>query len=385
MDASHPNGISVDDVAAALYTSADDIWNRAHARLLEIPSYQRVAVEEIRASHSLNVERAAQTIRSGRLPPSGDIAEAQTTTTARLRVGVPIEDIIRGYRLSIGATFEQFVAIARRMHLDDDELMKGSTLLWGLSDLFVTQAVLVHQRLAVDAVIGETRRRDDHVRAALSGSASRAELEQWLPRQAGPFRAVVARVDRDGRELVDAKLRFEKSLLEAGIPGVLGGIDGAVAGYVVDLIPPPVPGLRIAVGHRVEFGDLTASFSIARRVHRAARPDTTVATLETSGWRLTVDTLEPLAKHFRSRYLEPLQELGEFGEELLATLHAFLAADRHVDRCAVSMNLHPNSLRYRLRKLSEALDVDLNRTDTIVELCMSLELLRRSSIPISSM
>lgn len=90
-----------------------------------------------------------------------------------------------------------------------------------------------------------------------------------------------------------------------------------------------------------------------------------------------MDTIEPLASHLRSRYVDPLLELGEFGPDLLATLAVYLESDRHVDRCAAVLNLHPNSLRYRLRRLSDLLDVDLNETDSVIALSMALELARR--------
>ncbi|MFE0420341.1 PucR family transcriptional regulator [Streptomyces tendae] len=376
MAAPRPPKTTVQEVAEVLYASVDQIWDRAYTALVEIASYREIPCDALRAAHRLNVERAAATVRYGRLPAPADMAEAQSTTIARLRAGLPIEDIIRGYRLSISATFEQFVDIAKDAGLAQDELMKGTGLLWGLSDLFVAQAVLAHQRYAVEVVIGETRLRNDHVRAVLDGKVSRAGLDQWLPDTHGPFRALLARVTEGEVDVDEARLKVETALSRANVRSVIGVVDGMVTGYVVGAVPHAVEGLSIAVGHLVQLGDLPASLQIARRLLAADR-DEAVSTVETCGWRLTVDTIEPLARHLRSRYVDPLLELGEFGLDLLATLGAYLESDRHVDRCAAALNLHPNSLRYRLRRLSDTLDVDLNQTDSVIALSMALELARR--------
>jgi putative transposase len=379
MTSSDSAATAIDAVAEELLASIDHIWDRAYSALLAIPSYRQISRGALHASHALNVERAADTLRSGRLPRPGSMSEAQSTTIERLSAGLPIEDIIRGYRLSIGATFERYVDLANRARLDDDDLMRGIRLLWGLSDLFVEQAVLAHQRYAVDIAIGEARLRNDHVRAALSGRATSEDLEQWLPEAHGQFRALLARVNLEGGDLDDARLRVDRALSAIHARGIIGAADGVITGYVLEAIPHPVEGLSMAVGHLVEFDELPASYQIARALLGATHHDEAVSTVETSGWRLTVTSVEPLAKHLRSRYLDPLIELGPFGDDLLRTLATFLECDRRVDDCAAVLTLHPNTLRHRLRRLSEILDVDLQRTSTIIELSMAIELAQRPS------
>ncbi|MFD4369850.1 PucR family transcriptional regulator [Rhodococcus sp. NPDC058521] len=59
------------------------------------------------------------------------------------------------------------------------------------------------------------------------------------------------------------------------------------------------------------------------------------------------------------------------GSEYARTLHVYLTKNGQVPEAARTLNLHPTSLRYRLRRISELFDIDLNSPDERL-LCLVL-------------
>jgi len=75
------------------------------------------------------------------------------------------------------------------------------------------------------------------------------------------------------------------------------------------------------------------------------------------------ETLGPLIEEDRRR-----------GSDLVLTLRTFLEHDRRVNATARTLNLHPNSLRYRMDSISKLLNVNLDDPDTRFFTLMALRL-----------
>jgi DNA-binding PucR family transcriptional regulator len=58
-----------------------------------------------------------------------------------------------------------------------------------------------------------------------------------------------------------------------------------------------------------------------------------------------------------------------------ATLDAYLACDRHLERTAAALHVHVNTVRYRLGKVQENLGVDLHDVETrfLLELALRVQ------------
>jgi DNA-binding PucR family transcriptional regulator len=86
---------------------------------------------------------------------------------------------------------------------------------------------------------------------------------------------------------------------------------------------------------------------------------------------------DELGQALVDRRLMPLVALGEFGAALRDSVAVYLA-DMRVDQAARRLHLHPNTLRYRLRKFEELTGTDLRRGDDVVEVWWALQHLRRA-------
>ena len=78
----------------------------------ELESYRDISRDVVDRSLGLNVQRAIRTLRDGFAPDDDTDAEAATITRERAEQGVPIEDIIRAYRISLRVIHARFVQLA---------------------------------------------------------------------------------------------------------------------------------------------------------------------------------------------------------------------------------------------------------------------------------
>jgi DNA-binding PucR family transcriptional regulator len=78
---------------------------------------------------------------------------------------------------------------------------------------------------------------------------------------------------------------------------------------------------------------------------------------------------------FADRILAPLAAYdARHHSELLRTLEAFLACDGSWTRCAAVMHVHVNTLRYRIKRISELTGRDLDRFEDRVDFHLALRL-----------
>ena len=84
----------------------------------------------------------------------------------------------------------------------------------------------------------------------------------------------------------------------------------------------------------------------------------------------------------RATELIPAATRAALGDAALrATLHAYLDADLNVPAAARAMSLHPNSVRYRLRRIGELTGRDPLKITDLLELITAARLLERNGTP----
>lgn len=99
---------------------------------------------------------------------------------------------------------------------------------------------------------------------------------------------------------------------------------------------------------------------------------------EQLGLRIAVATSPSLSDMFVQRYLAPLAALGEFGGVLDETLRMYFQLGCDRERASDALFVHPNTLRYRLRKISEILNVQLDDPAVVAEIVWALHATRQT-------
>lgn len=339
----------------------------------EIPSYEAVGRDQIVASIRRIRDRVCRTLAVGEVPPAGELWEAERATVERLQAGVPIEDILAGFRITIWTVQHRLVELATEYGVDGSDVVALTTLVWKLSDVFSARAASDYHRQGLAHALADQRRRDEWLTAALAGDLDPVQLERgytvYRLRRNATYRAFcTGPADEKGLE------RTQRLLTERYADGLLTAPSRDRLVGVVDQVPAPVPGLLLAVGPSVSVDRLSTSYQSAQRVLAAAslHHGEGVHTAESLGWRLTVPTLGELGDLLSARYLEPLQATGVFRDQIVEALRAYLAHERSIPLTAAALHVHVNTLRYRLSRFEELTGRSLHDTDTIVELALAL-------------
>jgi putative transposase len=338
------------------------------------------SVERDKLTHSIrrNMNLAARTIEA-RAVPRGELWQAEKATLERLDAGVPVEDMMAAFRISIARIQARAVELARKHDVPDDDVVTLTGLLWSLSDTFLTQATKADQVHAVELAVSQQRRRDEWLSSLLRGALTAARLsvgaaEFRLPKDV-KYRAVC---------ILGGATSAGQLVREALGPSADGAmvtpVDGDLVGIVRAMPHPTAAGVRVCVGPEVLLDKIPESFDMALIVRDAlaGRDDAGVFTIESLGWEVAVPRIPELGALLRARYLTPVLEMGAIGQQILHDLAVYLGHDRNIPRTAAALNMHVNTLRYRLSRFERATGRSLLETDTIIELAWALKLPRES-------
>lgn len=341
----------------------------------QIPAYQIVPREQLVASAHRNLALACRILEARKVPPVEQIWQAEKTTVERLRSGVPIEDIMAGFRVSISTIQERLVELADEHEVDGADLAAMTTLLWKLSDAFSARAAAAYRQQGLALAVADQRRRDEWLSGLLAGALAPGQVEQG--RVAYRLRADASyRAFRTGPSDHESLVRAQQELAQqqGGEGGaMMAPTEGQLVGIVAGM-PTPVAGHLVAVGPPEALDGLAKSNAIAQDVLTAAQLHFAegVHTLDGLGWRVAVPTAAGVTDLLRNRYLDPLRGAGAFGEEIILALRSYLSYDRSIPQTAAALHVHVNTLRYRLARFEELTGRSLQATDTIVELAWAL-------------
>ncbi len=188
------------------------------------------------------------------------------------------------------------------------------------------------------------------------------KIERWLNQVDGPA-LVVPRGDR-------VVVALQSGRPAQGVP---------LARRLVESMDHPAQPLRVGVGNSVDsLQDLSRSYGQAAEALRIAeelnRPAAVYSfhSLGMYHWlhHLPEEVLEG------NRYLHAVRALADHDQtqkgELLSTLEAFLDAGGQRSAAAEKLNIHRNSLAYRLRRIEEVLNLDPTHPAHQAELTIAL-------------
>lgn len=364
----------VDDTAyfAVLTELADDdemITAIVERGLAKIPTYAQVPTESIVNSVKRNRALAIQTLRTRILPEH--VWEASLSTRERLEQGVQIEDIILGFREVLKEIQRFLIARSERAGIPSEAALEASTLLWDLGDIFTAQITVAYREIQMEKDLARHREREDWVGGVLDGSLSPAERQRGIERFGSPGTA--------------------KAIISSPIAGPAGFSmpdttilsQGRIVGYLPTDVHLP-ENVDYSEGPTVQFENLHKSYPIAVQIQAAAELTGIGGrvNLDKISWRLTVPMSIDLYDSLKQRYVDPLVELGEFGESIIESVRAYLTHDRKTRAAARTIPIHVNTLRYRLQKFEEITTCSLDSTETVIELSWMLaRFSRRFSTP----
>jgi putative transposase len=367
-----------ESVIARLERNIDQLTPATISHVLrDLDSYAAVEPAALEVSVRRNLAIAVRALRANRPPAATDLGEAEQTTRERFAQGIPVEEIIRAFRISIGLIQERFVETCFAEGVSADVTLSGSRLLWAVGDAFTTRVITAYHAFDLDSALQDAQRRTGYVRAMLHGRLNLAEaaadLATYRIDPDAPYAAIRCLADPHTAE------RTRRALEAAGsLPshGALVAVDGAECIGIVARRPGGQEAQVLGMGPFVALRDIADSFRIASRACDVATQleRSGVFGIEDLTWRLAAADHPEVTAFLTERYLRPLRAEGEFGAVLEETLRVYLAHGMNIARSAEVLVTHANTLRYRLRRFHELPGRSLESVEVLVELMWALEL-----------
>ncbi|MET0692946.1 MAG: helix-turn-helix domain-containing protein [Propionibacteriaceae bacterium] len=376
---------SRDALLLGLADSSSTITKTVIGRLYDnMPSYRGVPRVQLSESIGQIIELVTEVVRSGTVPAPDEIVQARTSAAARARQDVPVQDIMRAFRFTIGGIHEALQQLVAAQGLPATEMVLVTDALWRFSDAYTASQIVAFQTAVIDRALNRARHSQQLLRDLADGVDDHAALlrsARELGLRIDVTHAAVRARSHDGDEADRLRLELERDARRRGSSALFAVVGNELLG--VSSVRPALTDAShlVAVGEQVDLLDAAASFRSADTARAAASlvKATGVVTAAELSWRMAALHASQANAIIAGRYLDPLRGQGRFGQLIEDTLRAYLAADRSIPRAARSIPVHVNTLRYRLRRFEELTGQSLDSTTTIVELCWALEITARMS------
>ncbi|MEU1229759.1 helix-turn-helix domain-containing protein [Streptomyces sp. NPDC005828] len=355
-------------VAATLLAGLPELGERMALRIrADVEAYRDeslIPLDSLRRSCTANADLILGHLLLGGPP---DASSARETGRLRAEQGVPLADTLHAYRIGSQLLWTEILAEARtRPEVSGDLLLSESTEFWALSGLYAEAVAVAYREAAAELTSQGQARRSALVAAVFTGVVTdrtlwEAARELELPEH-GPYAVAAAKAGAPGEEPLTGA---ETALRQANLPSAWRLLpDEQLALIALPTEAAETTCLRILrrTRARVGFSPRFDSLQDTPQALRFAR--LALAGLEGTGPGVARFDDDPLAMvvaaapaeaaHLMEVVLRPVLDLpAAERSRLLRTLEHWFAAAGSASGAAGSLFVHPNTVRYRLRRVEE--------------------------------
>lgn len=399
-------------IGRRLIGETDRLVEKMVKMIREIPEYRRVKDEalwtEVRQILRANIPVFFNAVIEGRLPKEEEISAARYFARRRVHQGLPLRGHLTAYRNGMWILWEELVScVMHRPMLQKELLMRAA---WAFQHLDIITAAVSEAYYAEQE--GRARHRDRTMRDLFDeiidggpsspeelkaraesvgldldsefhvlvivrpqgrvGSPRGAELPSVTVVVAEAAGLTVERVvsvernrelllltPRSGEELRVAVLRSK--LVEALEPSIAAGVAVAVG------ISGVVSGIS---GVRQGYKEAKRATEIGQMLD----PTNVVHFYEDYVLHDVLDSGAKPGRRLVDEVLGPLLAIGETGQRLIETLQAYFRAGLNLKVAAGSLDIHPNTLAYRMRQIHQLTGLDPGNPEQRLRAEISLQL-----------
>lgn len=349
-----------------------------------------VPAEDLRRSVAHNLRAIVNAI--GHPHDDLDLAAPRETGRRRAHQGAALPEVLQAYRISFATLWDAMVEHARRSNQPAmaDTLLTAASMIWQLTDEHAMALTEAYRAATAELLLSQQRRRSALVEALLTGHPG-LETSPWetasllgLPPD-GELVVVAA----ETRDLAEESLPgIERRLAARGIVSawrLTPALQLGVISLHADQRDAVLAVLRELASTRTGVSPLYRTLADSPRSLQLAR--TALATLPAGRAGVRMFSPSPLAILMACDPEEGLRlahdVLGAVLEQapddravLLETLDAYLDHGGSNDRASEVLYCHPNTVRYRLRRIHELTGRSLSDPAGLAELAAAAYALR---------
>ncbi len=368
------------------------------AVLTRMPMYRDprlVPPDDLRSSVESNLQALVDAIGHGPRTPL-DLDAPQETGRRRAQQSMPLPEVLQAYRITFATLWDALVEHARSRNQPDvtDTLLTAASRIWQLTDDHALAVTEAYRAATAELLLAKQRRRSALVEALLTGHPGR---------DAGPWEAAsLLGLPPDGERIVVAA--ETRGLAEETLPGIERqlAVRGIASGWrltpALQLgIVAPRPDQRQVVLDVVDelatarvgisppyrsLGDTPRALRLARAALAGAPVGQVGVRVFESSPLAALMACEPDEGDRMAREVlgSVLALPADDRSVLLETLHTYLDNDGSADRAGEVLYCHPNTVRYRLRRIQELTHRSLSDPYGLAELAAASYAVRISAV-----
>lgn len=342
----------------------------AQRAIAEIPEYAVLDEAEVLAGIQRDLGLAVTALVEARGFTAEDRETMSLIGDTRAVQGLPLEGMLRVYRMTVDEIFRELWDAAESGELQASEVLQLTSKVWSYAGPLMDLATSAYRARELELALADSERRTGLVHELLlSPSAAPAAVATAIGldplREYLAFRARSQHDGGAGRLLSALKL-----------PGVLdGGIAVPYEGDVIGLGPrrpglPTEAGVVVGLGPAGPLAALPSSFALATRTVETACAFGLhgVLTLGELPLHAVARAEVELGALLHARCVAPVAD----AQEVVETVAAFLAHDLAADATAEALDVHPNTIRNRLHRYESLTGLSLRRLDDLVQVRLAL-------------
>jgi hypothetical protein len=374
---------------------------------VEVPDYARAMEGTFGQMVRLGVEVALGRFMDMVADPTADVTRARDTYVnlgrGEFHAGRSLDALLAAYRVGARLAWRRFVEAGTAADLPPEALYSVGEAMFAYIDEISAESADGYAQ-EQSAAAGESQRRRRRLVRLLAQEPppgaeairSAAQAASWpVPRRvavlvaADTAEAGVPSPDARDGEPVPGEEIVEATATRLARHVGAGALGGAAGGLACVFVPDPdAPGRRrqiaaaltdeeiVSLGPTVPCADAAASLRRAAAAYQLAvsgRIGRGLVVAEDHLATLLLTADRPLAADLAASRLAPLATLGDGPRaRLTETLRAWLDRPGQVQAVAAELDVHPQTVRYRLRQLRELFGERLDDPEARFELALAL-------------
>nr|WP_042194560.1 helix-turn-helix domain-containing protein [Kibdelosporangium sp. MJ126-NF4]CEL21404.1 Regulator of polyketide synthase expression [Kibdelosporangium sp. MJ126-NF4]CTQ96029.1 Regulator of polyketide synthase expression [Kibdelosporangium sp. MJ126-NF4] len=362
-----------------------EMVKRTVAQILEeMPVYGRaefVPHDELARSVTLNISVVLRTLQ-GAGPP--DMTQVSATGRLRAHQGAPLPELLRAYRIGLTQVWLEFTELTR----DTTELVAVTSAIWALMDDYAEALTTSYRDTTASMMLAHQNRRSALVEALFAGGSDGSlwDIARVLDLALdGTFVVVAAETPALGQEAlpqIESRLRTQCLASAWRLTpdlqvGVVSLRHPTASATLVEQIRDDIAG-RVGVSPvYCGLGNTARALHLAR-VALSSLPPGRPALVQFNDSPLAglVASAPEASVQLAHQVLSAILDLpGEDRNVLLLTLRAWFECQGSTKLTAQRMFCHPNTIRHRLKRVTDELGRSLTDPADIMEIGTALRAL----------
>lgn len=378
----------VADLAVEVETRLPEmIKNTVEQILDEMPVYHDgrfVSLEQLHESVRVNLGFVMRTLTGSGSP---DLSQASATGRARGLQGAPLPELLRAYRIGLTEVWHKFVELTGARD-DLPGLVGATTAIWALVDDYAEALTTAYREATAELMLTTQNRRSALVEALFAGGTEGSlwdiarVLELSLD---GTFVVVAAEAPSVGQEplpQMENRLRERRQASAWRLTpdlqvGVVSMRDPSASQVLIELLRESSSG-RIGVSPVFSgLANTARALHLARVALSSLMPGSSgIVQFNESPLAGLVASAPEASVQLAHHVLQPILDLpGDDRNVLLLTLRAWFEHQGSTKLTSERMFCHPNTIRHRLKRITEELGRSLTDPADIAELGAALRAL----------